>query len=544
MDYKNYQTVQVIKKSDKAEIIFAAVDGLEAPVIVKNLYSTNAEIYRAIARLQSPHIPRIYYLEEHTEYLCIIEEYIDGRTLDVYLKEEELTNVQKLELMLQLCEAVEVLHNCTPPIIHRDIKPSNILITEDGIVKIIDFDASRRYNAEKNTSDTRLLGTIEYAAPEQFGYTQTDERSDIYSLGVVFSEIKTENDSSFLKDRKHLIDVCTSFDPSNRYRTIPLLKKDLTRCIRKAKRASGICARLANAARTFLHLQRPAPSEDEGPQKYIHGYETGIISYNPTDLAIVDARTVNYQINANNSVSIHYNKINSELILELPDQIDLQHCVDMIVTLKNEIGTVAIKLYDESYNEISPHYCGKLQGVIEQSFTLPNKAKIDKIGIMADDNMILDYSGFDIVLYSIRFQFIVEKTTPITYRFDELVPVQFYNIEYSYGQIGSIDMSFSEIFGQLKLDLPQPVDLSLCAAIVVKLRSRVGELAIVFYDADYNEIDTLWGIRTNAVQDRLFVTDAVGQVAAIGIMATDMNLEDYSLFHAALFSISFHMKNA
>lgn len=544
MDYKNYTAIQIMKKSDKAEIIFAAVDGSEAPIVIKNLFSTNAEIYRAIARIQSPHIPHIYYIEEHAESLCIAEEYIDGQTLDVYLKEEELTDVQKLELMLQLCEAVEVLHNCNPPIIHRDIKPSNILITEDNVVKIIDFDASRQYKAEKNTSDTRLLGTIEYAAPEQFGYTQTDERSDIYSLGVVFSEIKTENNSSFLKDWKHLIDVCTSFDPSNRYRTIPLLKKNLTKCIRKAKRSSGICARLAKTARTLLHLQTPTSAEEDGPQKFIHGYETGIISYLPTDLAIVDVRTASYQINANNSVSIHYDRINSELILEFPDQIDLQHCADMIVALKNEIGTVAIKLYDESYNEIFSYYTGKTQGVIEHSFTIPHKAKVDKIGLMADDNMILDYSAFDIILYSIRFQFIVEETRPITYRFDELVPVQFYNMEYSFGPIGSIDMTFSEIYGQLKLDLPQPIDLSQCAGVVIKLRSRVGNLALIFYDADYNEIDTLYEIRTNAIQDRLFVTDAVGQVAAIGIMANDINLDDYSLFHATLFSISFHIKES
>jgi len=542
MDYKNYKAIQIMKKSDKAEIIFASVDGSDAPIVIKNLFSTNAEIYRAIARIQNLHIPRIYYIEEHTDSLCIAEEYIDGRSLDVYLKEEELTDVQKLELMMQLCEAVEVLHNCTPPIIHRDIKPSNILITEDGTVKIIDFDASRRYKAEKNTSDTRLLGTIEYAAPEQFGYTQTDERSDIYSLGVVFSEIKMENNSSFLKDWKHLIDVCTSFDPSNRYRTIPVLKKELAKCIRKAKRAFGICARLAKTARTLLHMQNPASDKDDEQQKFIHGYTTGIISYTPNDLAIVDARASTYQINANYSVSIHYERYFSELILELPDQIDLQHCTDIIVALKNEIGTLVIKLYDESYNEISAHYCGKLQGVIEQSFTVSHDAKVDKIGIMAGDDMLLDYSAFDIVLYSIRFQFIVEETSPITYRFDELIPGQFYNTEYSYGPIGSIDMTFSEIYGQLKLDLPKPVDLGHCAGVVIKLRSRVGNLAIIFYDADYNEIDVLYEIRTNAIQDRLFVTDAVGQVSAIGIMANDNNLEDYSLFNASLFSITFHLK--
>ena len=544
MDYKNYKPIQTIKKSDKAEIIFASVEGADAPVVIKNLFSANAEIYRTIARLQNPHIPQIYYIEEHAGVLCIAEEYIDGKPLDFYLKETKLTNVQKLELMLQLCEAVEVLHSCTPPIIHRDLKPSNILITEDNVVKIIDFDASRQYKVEKNTSDTRLLGTLEYAAPEQFGYTQTSERSDIYSLGVVFSELQTENNISFIKDWKHLIDICTSFDPANRYGKLPDLKKDLKKCIRKARHPYGLRSWFTRTADAFLHTSASATVENEAPQKYIHGYHSGVISYLPNDLFIVDAREATYHLNANYSVSIHYDRFLGELILEFPDQIDLKHCSDMIVTLKNEIGTVVITLYDEDFNLLSEHYTGRIPGVIEQSFTVPRDIKIDKIGLRADDNMLLDYSAFNIVLYSIRFQFIVEETAPITYRFDELIPGEFYNTNYSYGPIGSIDMTFSELYGQLKLDLPEPVDMSLCAGVVVKLRSRVGNLAIIFYDKDYNEIDTLFEIRTGAIQDRLFVTNASGKVAAIGIMANDKNLEDYSLFHASLFSITFHMKDS
>jgi len=137
--------------------------------------------------------------------------------------------------MMQLCDALEVLHGCNPPIIHRDIKPSNILVTTDGVLKIIDFDASRQYNAEKHTSDTRLLGTIEYAAPEQFGYAQTDIRSDIYSAGVVLSELAIGKDTSFVKDWKHVVNKCTNFDPENRYQNATELKKDLKKCLGIAK---------------------------------------------------------------------------------------------------------------------------------------------------------------------------------------------------------------------------------------------------------------------------------------------------------------------
>lgn len=235
MDYMKYITIQVIKKSERSEVIFAAMDEMDVPVVVKRLQGANPEIYRGIAKLRNPHIPRIYCVEEQGEELCVAEEYIDGRTLDTYLAEESLTDVQKLELCVQLCEALEVLHRCKPPVIHRDIKPSNILITGDGVLKLIDFDASRQYKTEKNTSDTRLLGTIEYAAPEQFGYSQTDVRSDIYSIGVVLSEIPMDKAASYAKDWKRLVDKCTSFDPENRFASVAELKKSLVRCVEKAR---------------------------------------------------------------------------------------------------------------------------------------------------------------------------------------------------------------------------------------------------------------------------------------------------------------------
>lgn len=235
MDYSKYKVIQTIKHSDKAEISFASVDGFDKPVVVKRLFEANPDIYYVIQNIRSPHIPQIYYLEARGNELLVVEEYIDGRTLDVYLEETQLTGEQKLRLMLQLCEALEVLHGCNPSLIHRDIKPSNLLVNEDGVLKIIDFDASRQYKREKNTSDTRLLGTVEYAAPEQFGYAQTDFRSDIYSAGVVFSELNI-NEKTFYKEWKQLVDKCTSFDPENRYRNVPELKKDLQKCIKVAKR--------------------------------------------------------------------------------------------------------------------------------------------------------------------------------------------------------------------------------------------------------------------------------------------------------------------
>ncbi len=231
MDWTKYKVIQTIKQSNKAVVMFASVDGFEHPVIVKHLHEANPEVYRLISKLDNEHLPKIYHMEETPEELLIVEEYIDGITLDNFINQNNPDEVQLLELMVQLCEVLEVLHGNPSPVIHRDIKPSNLLITSNGVLKLIDFDASRFYKSEKNTSDTRLLGTIEYAAPEQFGYTQTDTRSDIYSLGVTLSGLAIGDNPKIKKSWKHLIGKCTSFDPENRYKNVQYVKKDIKKCI-------------------------------------------------------------------------------------------------------------------------------------------------------------------------------------------------------------------------------------------------------------------------------------------------------------------------
>lgn len=100
MDYMNYKTIQVMKKSERAEILFATVDGMEKPVVIKRLAEANPEIYREVAEIESPHIPKIYCVEKQGNVLVVAEEFIDGCTLNTYLEKEHLTDIQKLELML------------------------------------------------------------------------------------------------------------------------------------------------------------------------------------------------------------------------------------------------------------------------------------------------------------------------------------------------------------------------------------------------------------------------------------------------------------
>ena len=224
-----YQTITTIKNTEKSQVYLAFMEGREEPVIIKRMSTANPEVYKALAEMHNEHIPQIYACELQENELVVAEEYVDGETLEHYIKENLLTEEQKLKVALQLCEAVEVLHSCEPKIIHRDIKPSNVLITEDGVLKLIDFDASRQYKKSSGDSDTRILGTADYAAPEQFGYQQTDVRSDIYSMGVVFEMLDFQGVTLAKFAWKKMQDICTSFDPKKRYKNVKLLKDAIRR---------------------------------------------------------------------------------------------------------------------------------------------------------------------------------------------------------------------------------------------------------------------------------------------------------------------------
>ena len=144
---------------------------------------------------------------------------------------QTLTLMQTLSVMLDVCRALKLLHEQTPPIIHRDIKPSNIILSVDGIWKVIDFNTARYYDASAQR-DTTFLGTREYAAPEQFGDIQTDVRTDIYALGAMMNYLLTgKNHKKYVYKGTagKIIEKCTRFDPNLRYQSIEEFMQDLKR---------------------------------------------------------------------------------------------------------------------------------------------------------------------------------------------------------------------------------------------------------------------------------------------------------------------------
>lgn len=205
------------------------IDLLAEPNIMKNL--------------NHPGIARVFDIVEDEENLYIIEDYIEGISLEDELNragkinEKDVTSWAK-----QITEALVYLHGNKPnPIIYRDMKPSNLILNKDGKVVIVDFGIAREFK-QGSQGDTTHLGTIGYAAPEQFGGYQTDARTDIYSLGVTLYHLVTgkgpndppyvlkpirEINSQLSTGLEYIITKCTYQDPNMRYQSAAELLNDL-----------------------------------------------------------------------------------------------------------------------------------------------------------------------------------------------------------------------------------------------------------------------------------------------------------------------------
>ncbi|MCR5331703.1 MAG: serine/threonine protein kinase [Lachnospiraceae bacterium] len=218
---QQFKIITTLAEHERSRVCIA-LDSSDHPVILKK-YSekTPLSLIRRIAGIDSPYFPKIYEIAEEGEGLRVVEEYIEGTELGRLLHERRLSENEACSFMKQLIEALHILHKMDPPLIHRDIKPANILITPDMKLKLLDFDAAREWHDDDRSSDTRLLGTVGYAAPEQFGYSQTDCRTDLYSAGIVCSQICENSDLAEDKRRrlKSFTDRATMFDPVERFQS-------------------------------------------------------------------------------------------------------------------------------------------------------------------------------------------------------------------------------------------------------------------------------------------------------------------------------------
>ena len=191
----------------------------------KQLAHYDRRVYEVLQRGRFPGIPAIEEMIEADGVLILIEEYIPGQTLEQILNTRLFTETETVLIMRQLCAILQPLHGFTPPVIHRDIKASNVMLTESGQVYLIDFDAAKLYDPDKSR-DTILIGTEQYAAPEQYGFGQSDCRTDIYAAGVLMCKMltgKTLSEADYDGSLSDIIRLCTQMDPAHRFKTVEAL---------------------------------------------------------------------------------------------------------------------------------------------------------------------------------------------------------------------------------------------------------------------------------------------------------------------------------
>jgi serine/threonine protein kinase len=177
-------------------------------------------------------LPKFEEAIEQDGVLYTLRRYIEGEPLSEFLDGLQDADVsQAVDVLLSLCDILIYLHSQPEPIIHRDIKPSNIIVNpRNNSVMLIDFGIARKYNKTAE-QDTTYFGTQQFAPPEQYGFAQTDCRSDIYSVGVLMRYWLTgETDTNTKIEDKQLERIaskCTEIAPKMRFQSAEALKKAL-----------------------------------------------------------------------------------------------------------------------------------------------------------------------------------------------------------------------------------------------------------------------------------------------------------------------------
>ena len=184
---------------------------------------------------------------ENETCLCVVRAYVPGLPLDQAARETPFSREQAVSIAVQVCASLACLHSRQPPIIHRDIKPQNIILDAQGGATLIDFGIARLYDRDAH-EDTVCFGTRDFAAPEQFGFAQTDARTDIYALGVLLGWMLTGAcDMNTIKQKlppgrlRNIVLKCCAFDPCDRYKNVTQVQDALSG---RTRRRIGLAAAL------------------------------------------------------------------------------------------------------------------------------------------------------------------------------------------------------------------------------------------------------------------------------------------------------------
>ena len=195
------------------------------------------EIMKKMADRKLSGIPKAYRIFEENGEVYLVREYIEGMSLaQMVLQKGGISEAEICRISRKICQTAEQFQNPNEPMIHRDIKPENIVVTPGGEVVFIDFGTMRSYKKD-GSRDTFVVGTRGTAAPEQYGYTQTDQRTDVYAIGRTMLYMVSESyemnqlsECAVSRRMKKIIEKACSFEPDKRYGDAAQLRRAVEKC--------------------------------------------------------------------------------------------------------------------------------------------------------------------------------------------------------------------------------------------------------------------------------------------------------------------------
>ena len=195
------------------------------------------EIMKKMADRKLSGIPKAYRIFEENGEVYLVREYIEGMSLaQMVLQKGGISEAEICRISRKICQTAEQFQNPDEPMIHRDIKPENIVVTPGGEVVFIDFGTMRSYKKD-GSRDTFVVGTRGTAAPEQYGYIQTDQRTDVYAIGQTMLYMVSESyemnqlsECAVSRRMKKIIEKACSFEPDKRYGDAAQLRRAVEKC--------------------------------------------------------------------------------------------------------------------------------------------------------------------------------------------------------------------------------------------------------------------------------------------------------------------------
>lgn len=273
----DYEIMECFAHSDAGETLLvkdraAGVYHVAKCYLDASLLSSTRE-NELLKNLRHPGLPAFVGEYKNAQMLCVVREYAQGQPLDVYASDTGFTEASAISVAMQLCDILTYLHTQAPPVIHRDIKPQNIIIDKQGRIKLIDFGISRVFN-DQAQEDTVCFATKHFAAPEQYGFAQTDCKADIFSLGVLLAWMLTGQADAkqalpLIGNRRlrKIVAQCAAFAPEKRIASAARVKEALRNTDgRKEKRvlaaagvavACAICLAAGFAVGRFTDVRPP-----------------------------------------------------------------------------------------------------------------------------------------------------------------------------------------------------------------------------------------------------------------------------------------------